>query len=143
MYGVSVEIVLKWGKVCWDGERCGVAHALFYTLFTPLPSPSTLTRHLFLHSPNTFPPDPLTHLTCLSNFPTFTSHLSTLSHYSPLPSHLSSLYLTPSLHLPQHFLTLTPHTSSQPPRLHQHFPILYHLPPYQSFSLFSFIAKLV
>ena len=45
-YGVSVEVELKWGKVCWDAERCGDvrgAHTLFYTSFTPLPTPFTLT----------------------------------------------------------------------------------------------------
>ena len=109
------------------------AHKLFYTFFTPLPTPSTLTRHLFPHSPNTYP----THLT----------RLSTVSHTHPLPPHTLSHFPTPltfSPHFssllptftpPDTFLSPTPtlphtrsHTSSQPPRLLQHFPILYHLP---------------
>ena len=41
VYGVSVEIVLKWGKVCWDAERCGDVGESTHSS-TPFPLPSTL-----------------------------------------------------------------------------------------------------
>ena len=114
VYGVGVEVVLKWGKVCGDVRE--PPHS-----FTLFPTPSALTRHFFPHSLNTSSPHPHTHLTRLSTL----SHAHFPSHFPTTPFH------TPFLHLPQHFPTLTPHTSSQPPRLFQHFPmlpILYHLP---------------
>ena len=103
---------------------CGGANTLFYTLRThPKPLP-TLSQHLFPAPPHS--PDMSLH-----TFPHSPPH--TLSHF-PTP-------LTPFLHLPQHFPTLTPHTSSQPPRLLQHFPMLpmlYHL-PHAKISHFSYL----
>ena len=87
---------------------------------TPLPASSTLTRHLFPHSSNTSPPHFHTHLT----------RLSTLSHTHLPPPHTLLHFPTP-LSPFLHFPTLTSHTSSQSPRLLQHFPmfpILYYLP---------------
>ena len=110
VYGVSVEIVLKWGKVCWDAERCGGAHTLFYTFFTPL---LTLTRHLFAHSPNTSP----THLTRLSTL----SHIY-LPHSLTLP-HTPHIFPHTFPHFPPHSPHLTP-----PLHLHQYFPTLLHNP---------------
>ena len=123
VYGVSVEVVGKWEKVCWDVRRCGEVSGTPHTLLhlpytsshthpTPLPtrphSSNTSTSHPS-HSPDTY----------------FHTHLPpphTLSHlYSPPPTPL------PTLTLPDTF----PNTSSQPPRLFQHFlilPMLYHLP---------------
>ena len=142
MYGVSVEIVLKWGKVCWDAERRGNkggAHTLFYT------SPHTL--HLFSHSPSTSSPHPHTNLTRLSTH--FHTHLPpphTLSHFPTLltpflPPILTSPDTLPSppptlshTHSPYFLTTPTP-----PPTL----PHTLSFTPYPNFSLFSFIAELV
>ena len=88
------ESVLKCGEV-WE---CGGANTLFYTSPHTHPTPLlTLTRHLSPALPHS--PDMSIH-----TFPHSPPH--TLSHF-PTP-------LTPILHLPQYFPTLTPHTSSQP-----------------------------
>ena len=133
---------MKWGKVCWDAERWGEStHS-----FTPLPTPSTLTRHFFPHSPNTSPPHHLTRLFTLSH-----THLPTLSHTSPHPSHFSSP--PPTLTSPDTFPSTTPtlpHTYSPyfltnptPPPTLPHTPHTLSFTPYQNFLLFSFIAQLV
>ena len=109
---------------------------------TPLPPPP--------HSPNTSPSHtPHSPDTSLHTFPHSLHTFPHSLHTSPHPSHLSSplphTYLKPSSHLPQHSLTLTPRTSSQPPHLLQHFPILLHtlsFTPYQNFSLFSFCSQI-
>ena len=119
VYEVSVKIegsggkcVAMWGKV----KKCvGGAYTLFYTS----PTPSTLTRHPHTH-PTPFPCTHLwtrlstlfcTHLTRLSTL--FHTHLTpphTLSHFPTtltlFPTPLPHTHLTPSPHLPQHFLTL-------------------------------------
>ena len=138
------ESVLGCGEV-WG---CGGANTLFYTsphtLYnhpTPLPTPFTLTRHLFPHSSNTSPPNPHTHLTRLSTLPhTHFRPPHTLSHF-PTP-------LTPFLHLPQHFPTLTLHASSQPPRFLQHFPmlpyfIIYPMPKFLTFLIYCQISPTI
>ena len=120
------------GKTC--GGRCRGVRGLLPHFSTP-PFIPTLShthpictlphRHTFSHTflhPNTHP-------TPLPTSPT------------PLPhTHLTP----PSAHLPKYFLTRTLHTSSELPHLFQHFPILTSsFNPYQNFSLFSSIAKLV
>ena len=140
--GVSVKIVLKWGKVCWGAGMWRSPHTLLHLLYTSPPT-STLTRHLFPHSPNTSP----TRLYTLSH-----THLPTLSHTFQHSSHfphtfphlpLHSPHLTSFFHLPQHFpRTHSPHfltTSAPSPTL----PHTLSFTPYHNFSLFSFIAKLV
>ena len=93
------------------GEMCGKVRGEPTHSSTSLPSPSTLTRHLFPH--------PHTHLTLLPtftwrvypHFPTFTSHIS------PHPSYFSSHppqspHLSPSLTSPNtcsHSLPMLPH----------------------------------
>ena len=77
VYEVSVEIVGKWGKVCWDVRgvgKSGGAHTFFYT--------SPHTRHLFPH-PHTYPTLlPHTHLTRLSTLShTYFPPSYTLSHF--------------------------------------------------------------
>ena len=120
---MSVEVLGKWGKVCWDEGRCGEVwykvwleptHSSTHTLHnhsTPFP---TLIQHLSPHSPETS-------LTTLPH----SSHTSTHFPTSPHPLHLSLYFPSPSL-------TPLPHTHSrtspQAPHLLQHFPILYHLP---------------
>ena len=131
LYGVSVEVVLKWGKVCWDAERYGDVGEPTHSS-TPLPTPSTLDGHLFPHSPNTSPP----------HSPNTSLH--TFSHSPPTSPHFPTP-LTPFLHLSQHFPTLTPLTFSQPPRLLQHFPILpyfiiYPMPKFLTFFIYCQIS---
>ena len=105
------ESVLGCGEVwesVWGGVgKCeGSPHTLLH-----LPTRSTVTQHFSLH-----PHNHLTRLSTLSH-----SHLTpfhTFSHF-PTPSFTSPhtalhIHLTPSPHLPQHFPSLTPHTSSQP-----------------------------
>ena len=130
MYRVSVEVVLKWGKVCWDAERCGdvgvpthsstpFLHLSPHTLHTHPTPISTFTQHL-PHSPDTsfhtFPhfPTPLT----------FSPHLSSPPLTFTFPSPFPTL---PHAHSP-YFIT----TPQFPPTL----PILYHL-PHTKISLFS------
>ena len=99
VYGVSVEVVLKWGKVCWDAERCGDVGSQ-HTLLHLSPHPP--------HSPDT---SSHTHLT----------RLSTFSHTHLPPPHTLSHFptsLTLFLHLPNTFphslpiLSHNPHASS-------------------------------
>ena len=119
---VSVEVALKWGKVCWDAERCGDVGESTHSST----SLSTLAQHSSSappHSPDTslytFPHSP----------PTFPLTLPHTPHTFPLPpptlyhSH-SPYFLTtpPTLPFATHALSFT---------------------PCQNFSLFSFIAKLV
>ena len=152
MYGVSVKVVLKWGKVCWDAERCGNvggAHTLFYTsshtLFIHLTTLPTLTPlHLFPHpdSPDT---SSHTHMTRLS---TLNSHLPTLPHTLVLTSQsLTTLtspdtFPSPSPTLP-HIYSLYFLTNPTPPATLPRTPHTLSFTPYQNFSLFSFIAKIV
>ena len=80
VYGVSVEVVGKWGKECWDVGRCGKMWGgphtflrLPYTLHSPPHSPNTSLHTPFIpthtsphtfphlpHSPDTFPTPPPT-----------------------------------------------------------------------------------
>ena len=138
--------MLKWGKVCWDAERCGKvggAQTLFYT------SPHTLHTHPT--SLPTFTQHPPSHLdTNLTRLSTFShTHLPpphTLSHFpTPLTPFLTpphSPNLTPSLHLPQHFPTHSPYffTTPTPPPT---FPHTSSFTPYQNFSLRSLDAQVV
>ena len=96
VYGVSVEVVGKWGKVCWDVGRCGKMwggpHAFLrlpYTLHSPPHSPNTSLHTPFTpthtfphlpHSPDTFPTPPPT----LSHNPhtsSNTSHILSFTSY--------------------------------------------------------------
>ena len=150
VHGVSVEIVLKWGKVCWDAERYGdvggpqtllhLLHTSPHTLHTHPTLISSLTQHL-PHSPDTslysFPHSPPTspHSLTLPHTPHIFPH--TFPHFYPHSPHL-----TPFLHLPQHFPTLTPILPHNPHASSNTFPyfIIYPIP---NFLTFSFIAKLV
>ena len=127
----------------------GRAHTLFYTSphtsSHPPHSPNT-SFHTLPHLPHTSPhyltlphTSPLTHLTPPLYFPTLISPLSlTLPHTSPPHSRDTFPQIPPhtSPNTSPHFLTIPtppptlPHTSLS-------------FTPYQNYSLFSFIAKLV
>ena len=96
MYGVTVEVVLKWGKVCWDAEKFGDVGEPTHSS-TPLPTPSTLTQHLYLAPPHS----PETSLHTFPHSPTTSPHSLTL----PTPLHLS--FTSPNTF--PHSLSILPH----------------------------------
>ena len=116
------------GKVCWDAERCGdvgelthsstplptpstITRHLFHAHPTPLPRTLTLTRHVFPHSPPTYPHSltlPHTHHTFPSPHPIlFHTHSP---YFLTTPTPLPTLPYAP--HLPHakisHFSHLLP-----------------------------------
>ena len=138
MYGVSVEAVLTRGNVCWDAERCGSQHIFLHlsphpphssdtsshTHPTPLP---TLTNTSPPHSPDT-------------SLQTFPHSPPTSQHYLTLPHTPHTFPLPPPTLSHTHFLT-----SSQPPRLLQHFPmlpyfIIYPMSKFLTFLIFCQIS---
>ena len=123
VYGVSVGIVGKWGKMCWDEGRCGKEWG----------SPHTLL-HLSLHprhSPDTSPhtrPTPLPHI-YLTRYSTLTSYLRTLFHTPHTFPHLS---LPPSS---PHSLRTLPHNPHTFSNTSPYF-IIYPMPKFLTFLIY-------
>ena len=117
VYGVNVEVVGE--SVLGRGGSGEVCGEVWKSVGEPTHSSAPLPHPLL--SPDTSPHPPHTH-----------------------PTSLPHTHVTHSLHLPQHFPTPPPTLLHYPQTSSDTTPILYHaFTPYQNFSLFSFIAKLV
>ena len=139
MYGVSVEVVLKWGKVLGCGEMWGSQHTLLHLSPHPPHSPDTSSHTHPTPLPRT-PHSPDTSLHTFSHSPPTSPHSLTLPHTphtfpSPPPTlfHTHSPYFLTTPTLPP-TLPYAPHTLSFTPRQNFHFSHL--LPNYSNNNVY-------
>ena len=116
------------GKVCWEAERCGDVGEPTHSS-TPFPTPSTLTRHLFPHSPDT-------------SLHTFPHSPPTSPHSLTLPTPLFPHFSFTSPNTFPHSLPILPHNphASSNTSLCSPYFIIYLMPQFLTFLIYCQIS---